>query len=69
MPYATSSAVEIDAEGGVLIMDVGIARSTSPRTAFGMTASGVILGGGTPAIACSGTAANSSPRFDGVQRT
>jgi len=54
MTYATSSAVEIDAEGGVLIMDFGIARSTSSRTAFGMTASGVILGGGTPAIECSG---------------
>jgi tetratricopeptide (TPR) repeat protein len=34
----------IDSEGGVLIMDFGIARSTSGATAFGMTASGVIVG-------------------------
>ena len=34
----------IDGEGGVLIMDFGIARSTSGGTAAGMTASGVIVG-------------------------
>ena len=36
--------IMIDADGGVLIMDFGIARSTSGSTAFGMTASGVIVG-------------------------
>src|SRR6266850_1562574 len=36
--------IMIDGEGGVLIMDFGIARSTSGSTAFGMTASGVIVG-------------------------
>src|SRR5258706_12489739 len=36
--------IMIDGEGGVLIMDFGIARSTSSSTAFGMTASGVIVG-------------------------
>jgi eukaryotic-like serine/threonine-protein kinase len=36
--------IMIDADGGVLIMDFGIARSTSGATAFGMTASGVIVG-------------------------
>ena len=36
--------IMIDGEGGVLIMDFGIARSTSGATAFGMTASGVIVG-------------------------
>ena len=36
--------IMIDGEGSVLIMDFGIARSTSAGTAFGMTASGVIVG-------------------------
>src|SRR5262245_59227458 len=36
--------IMIDGEGSVLIMDFGIARSTSGGTAFGMTASGVIVG-------------------------
>jgi eukaryotic-like serine/threonine-protein kinase len=36
--------IMIDGEGGVLIMDFGIARSTSGSTAFGQTASGVIVG-------------------------
>jgi serine/threonine protein kinase/tetratricopeptide (TPR) repeat protein len=36
--------IMIDGEGGVLIMDFGIARSTSGGTAAGMTASGVIVG-------------------------
>jgi eukaryotic-like serine/threonine-protein kinase len=36
--------IMIDGDGGVLIMDFGIARSTSGATAFGMTASGVIVG-------------------------
>jgi eukaryotic-like serine/threonine-protein kinase len=36
--------IMIDGEGGVLIMDFGIARSTSVGTAAGMTASGVIVG-------------------------
>src|SRR5207302_3988505 len=34
--------IMIDGEGGVLIMDFGIARSTSGGSDFGMTASGVI---------------------------
>jgi tetratricopeptide (TPR) repeat protein len=36
--------IMIDGEGSVLIMDFGIARSTSGATAFGMTATGVIVG-------------------------
>jgi serine/threonine protein kinase/tetratricopeptide (TPR) repeat protein len=36
--------IMIDGQGGVLIMDFGIARSTSAGTAAGMTASGVIVG-------------------------
>jgi len=36
--------IMIDGQGGVLIMDFGIARSTSGGTAAGMTASGVIVG-------------------------
>jgi eukaryotic-like serine/threonine-protein kinase len=36
--------IMIDGEGGVLIMDFGIARSTSGGTAAGLTASGVIVG-------------------------
>ena len=36
--------IMIDADGGVLIMDFGIARSTSGATAFGVTASGVVVG-------------------------
>jgi len=36
--------IMIDGEGSVLIMDFGIARSTSGATAFAMTASGVIVG-------------------------
>ena len=36
--------IMIDGEGSVLIMDFGIARSTQAGTAFGMTASGVVVG-------------------------